>query len=366
MAKNSSLLNKISRYNLDCEKRNKCKPKFFVCPILLKDDNSKIVKGHIINQALGKVSRKWVPQRGDVESFYGRVESVLTSSINVEKETIEKIIYNKNSSYGPKLFLSEKELDYYVPNLKNDIPQQFTPVFLPTKDRIVIKQKLDPNILEHGVRVELSGLPKNLADPIFYPVFMKMGYLTLFSLFGYDYVFTAAGHYVNSLLSEFFLDCDKMSITEFKRYAAEKYSSIRFWGTCVYLGGELNRLSYFDNKKLVSCNKNDFAGMYKENTVDSNYFLVHHRQDGKIFAVSIIIVLHDSNDNLRFLVTLPMSEGDPDSIALYDRFIKDPPKYSIVSYCKYVPYGNEEHKEPHVAISNNKIRINYNGLSVCL
>lgn len=44
----------------------------FACPILMIDEHAELMDGHII-PANQEVCNKWVPQRADVDSFYGSV-----------------------------------------------------------------------------------------------------------------------------------------------------------------------------------------------------------------------------------------------------------------------------------------------------
>ena len=44
----------------------------FHCPILLRDERTEMIRGHIVNEVL-KASSEWVPQRKDVDGFYGSV-----------------------------------------------------------------------------------------------------------------------------------------------------------------------------------------------------------------------------------------------------------------------------------------------------
>ena len=43
----------------------------FFCPILYKDEKADLSRGHIINTAFPNSDRSWVPQRSDVDSWFG-------------------------------------------------------------------------------------------------------------------------------------------------------------------------------------------------------------------------------------------------------------------------------------------------------
>lgn len=45
--------------------------KHFYCPILFKDENVELCKGHIVNSAFQESSRKWIVQRKDGDNFFG-------------------------------------------------------------------------------------------------------------------------------------------------------------------------------------------------------------------------------------------------------------------------------------------------------
>jgi len=45
---------------------------YFFCPILHKDEKCELCMGHIVPQICNS-SKGWVPQRGDIDHFYGSV-----------------------------------------------------------------------------------------------------------------------------------------------------------------------------------------------------------------------------------------------------------------------------------------------------
>src|SRR5262245_44404347 len=43
----------------------------FCCPFRCRDDPAHLCKGHVVNAAMPNSCRAWVPQRRDVDSFFG-------------------------------------------------------------------------------------------------------------------------------------------------------------------------------------------------------------------------------------------------------------------------------------------------------
>jgi len=355
---NKYLQKKVAKYNSNYERYTHITPKHFVCPIL-HDDNDCIMKGHVINDAL-KVSNKWVPQREGLDSFYGLPESILINSIELEKKTPIQMLFEKRS-HGYEQTLSTADgtkIDYYVPNEDvTNIPENHT-LYESESGPIVLKGEIDPKILEQGLRLELIGLPVNLGDPIFVPVLLKMAYLSIFYLFGYSNINTASDNCIRNILSEFYMNCK--DVPKHKRrkrcfdYARERYSEgYDYVGSCLYFGQALVEYSYFnDNLKTANVN----FELYRHSTVDSGIFLAHYDTSDKIFAISVIVVLHDKENNeVSFLVKLPAG-----NVIAYLKNISDPAPFTTVSICEWKPVGTEKHMEPHIVVSERRFRMYLN------
>ena len=75
----------------------------FFCPILLKGEKAELIRGHIVNEPL-KSSSEWVPQRKDVDGFYGSVVEPEFIAIIQDREAV-CIMRRKLVEYDVKRFI---------------------------------------------------------------------------------------------------------------------------------------------------------------------------------------------------------------------------------------------------------------------
>jgi hypothetical protein len=86
----------------------------FFCPILNRDEAVTLCRGHIISQKLG--GRTWVPQREDVDNFYGHAVEGDFVTIAKHREADLLDIWldpKKRRQLRPRLQYDGKEIDHY-------------------------------------------------------------------------------------------------------------------------------------------------------------------------------------------------------------------------------------------------------------
>ncbi len=181
--------------------------RYFFCPILWKDEPATLCQGHIVNQSIPSSNNAWVIQRADVDSFYGTIaEAQFTTIVNAEGVNVDKLIANPQlrKKIPFKVAVNGKDYAHYevFDNVATDHPTvtildgetEFLKIALKTSG----EQLPDSAWLE--LRVERDYIPEATAS------LLKAAHLTMFSVFGYQYVFSAAGQYLARILREFFLD----------------------------------------------------------------------------------------------------------------------------------------------------------------
>lgn len=180
----------------------------FFCPILYRDEEVELCRGHIVNSAFPGSSKAWTVQRKDVDSFFGAYfEEDFLGILYKEGVPAEMLLTDKVLSrrFRPKMFLNSKPVEHFI--ARGKIPAEFTEVAIDSHrgpSRLALKiassqlfKEGDPSVeLEVAKDVRLSAVVSLL----------KAAHLTLFKLVGYRYVFSASGYYVGrSALGDFYL-----------------------------------------------------------------------------------------------------------------------------------------------------------------
>jgi hypothetical protein len=96
----------------------------FYCPILRTDHDTPLCEGHVIPDAL-KTCTTWVPQRADLDSFYGSMtEADFINVVQNRTKTPFDIWINPKlrSLYRPKLTMGDKPIGHYFPREATHVP----------------------------------------------------------------------------------------------------------------------------------------------------------------------------------------------------------------------------------------------------
>jgi hypothetical protein len=189
---------------------------YFFCPILCVDEETDLMKGHIINQALpleeGDI-RGWTIQRKDVDNFYGTIEADYVLIQYSDDELFEKTLFQGEYQFKPNLTLRGKDIGYYVVDEKNSrIPDNFTLMEFHERENVINTViKMPPTEVEQHLGQDLwaFNLDKDISIEVTVSL-IKAAHLTLFALFGYGYALSAAGFFIGyDILGKFFKDNKK-------------------------------------------------------------------------------------------------------------------------------------------------------------
>ena len=202
--------------------------KHFFCPILHSDEKAEISRGHVINKALPNSDRSWVPQRADVDNFFG-------SHFEADFLAIDKkigrspftIFIDKDLRrlFNPKLLLNGEEVDNYLPQPSNVIPDEHLEVTIIDDGQsapVVLKPTPSQRLAVHDGRFQID-VSKDVPIQAFVSL-LKAAHLTLFHLMGYNYALSPGGCFLGrQLLGELLLKTRKLNPTETVEIAVEHY-----------------------------------------------------------------------------------------------------------------------------------------------
>ncbi len=88
----------------------------FFCPIMFRDEKTKLCRAHIINDAFDNSARDCTVQRSDVDSFYGsRFEADFVDTANYKKLSLAEILTDSAMAkrFNAKVLLDGQPVDYF-------------------------------------------------------------------------------------------------------------------------------------------------------------------------------------------------------------------------------------------------------------
>ena len=201
----------------------------FYCPILYRDEDVPLCRGHIINSAFRGSSKRWTIQREDVDVFYGAMlEGDFVTVQERGKHSPLEVLTDKTLArqLRPKLVVDGKEVEHYIAD--GPVPAQFSEFVVEHgRERIRLAVKLEPNEtlaamdanweihIEKDLRVSALGS------------LLKVAHLTLFNMLGYLYALSEGGRFVGrTILGDFFtanVGLPKTTVLENARIHFGKY-----------------------------------------------------------------------------------------------------------------------------------------------
>jgi hypothetical protein len=184
--------------------------KEFYCPILFKDEATKLSIGHVVNERIPNSSRATVVQRRDVDNWYGSMfESDFVAFLEAKDSSLHDVMSKPHISHRlrPRISLEGKHIRHYP--AKGRIAQEHTPLLLETQDGGAFRFALA--MTPGQVSSSLSRKWELAAEADFrlsaLVTMIKSAYLTLFRVLGYRYPLSPAGMFVgHDILGKFYRD----------------------------------------------------------------------------------------------------------------------------------------------------------------
>ncbi|MCY2987543.1 MAG: hypothetical protein NTY19_06725 [Planctomycetota bacterium] len=290
----------------------------FFCPILHCDQDVELCKGHVIPDAFG-TCRAWVPQRKDVDNFFGSVAEADFLGVVQDrgKSPFDLWIDRKTRSrHRPRLEHQCVNLDYYFPKRVDPVAgQTIVHVAGDQGERlcdVVVKASRDQMMNLVGEQLQIV-IDQNFRAAIVASV-LKAAHLTLFKMLGYRYVFSAGGQYLADILSRFYL-LNHGSTQNVSDEVLSKY---------------FGPLGCMISPMMVR------SGTAPQGTVLDNQVLACVGATQGVFALGVVVKAADD----LFCVFLPPNEGK--AIDTYSGFLLEPPRSVLVKILRYYPGEAEE------------------------
>jgi len=290
----------------------------FYCPILRRDEPTELCKGHVIPDAFGN-SGIWVPQRADVDNFYGSVvEADFMAAVRDRERDPIELWLDRDASrkHRPKLEIGGEQLEHYFSRDKPPGGSGRIGGHLVAEDgslltELVLKidseklAEMDGKLMDIVVDRDYRGAAIASA--------LKAAHLTMFRIFEYEYVFSAAGLFLGDILREFFEANRGKPQSELTTIVGDYFRPFERISSVLQQSGE--RL---------------------ESTVTNNEFLCCVGASGPVFAVGVVI--RAGTDTL--CVFLPA--GDGKTINTYFSFMNERPASVMIRTQRFVPATETE------------------------
>ena len=187
----------------------------FFCPILFIDEDVELMRGHVINEGFRGSPGIWAVQRKDVDNFFGAFfeSDYLLSQRMVGKRALDfffdKVLFRLAR---PEIYFERRKLHYFL-RFGNDRTKPAPNGFL-TLDITHKGQEVQLCIRNDGLsetpsvqRLDFITI-KDLRLPAFVSL-LKAAHLSMFSLFGYRYVYSDAGKFIGQDLLGAFYNANK-------------------------------------------------------------------------------------------------------------------------------------------------------------
>lgn len=280
----------------------------FYCPILRADEPVQLCLGHVIPAGLPNSSRAVVPQRQDVDSFFGRtVESVFVDSVRTHKKSLFEIIQNPELRrfVKPSILIGGEDVEFYPISTDNsgqpvgNVGNQHALLRIENKDGSAqhFGLKVDSHsldILTGQKELETSANVDFRAAAV--GCMLHSAHLTMFRMLGYRYANSSAGMFMGDILREFFY-----TYSDSRNLNVSKIAHDFFW--------------QFSNLVRPLSSRPEWA----LGTVDDNRLLFWEGTSGRLLGFGVLV----NTAGMMHVVWLPPS--DADSVAEYLRLLTTPP-----------------------------------------
>lgn len=208
MSRKAHFQNKLEQLRDDHARATGAPFQHFFCPILYRDEDVPLCRGHIVPQAFRGASSDWTVQRKDVENLFG---TLFESSFEVVQERGKRsavdALRDKDlaKKLHPKIFVDEEEVEYYKP--KGPVPDQHTRIEITDGQNTVdLALKLERSELAEQRDCDWEiGYEKDVRLGALVSL-LKAAHLTLFELLGYRYVRSEGGRYVGQTILGDYVD----------------------------------------------------------------------------------------------------------------------------------------------------------------
>jgi hypothetical protein len=208
---NQQGMRRLERHRADHANINGQAFEHFFCPILFVDEKVELMRGHVINEEFKGSPDIWAIQRSDVDNFFGAMfEGDFLLAQKLSGKHGFDLFFDKTlfREVRPTICYEGKELHYFLrfgKDRDNPVPGGFLTLDIEHKGQEVQMCIRNDGLTEapRAQRWEFKA-NKDLRLAALVSL-LKAAHLSMFSMFGYRYVYSEAGKFIGrDLLGAFY------------------------------------------------------------------------------------------------------------------------------------------------------------------
>ena len=174
----------------------------FFCPILFKDERTRLCRAHVINKRFRESDRSWTIQRADVDAWFGTLfEDDFLALEYKDKPIIEDALTNKDLArrFRPRLTVDGQVVDHFLAH--GHVSRNQTIGDLDVNGlKMQVGLKVSPEEFETAINGKWEfQVDKDIRLPALASV-LKAAHLTMFHLMGYRYALSVGGHFLGKVV----------------------------------------------------------------------------------------------------------------------------------------------------------------------
>lgn len=304
--------------------------KHFVCPILGRDEDVEMCRGHMVTLAQSDI---WIPQRKDVDNFYGSVvEADLATVVEDRGKDPWQLLLDpeKRPKHRFKMAHDGKPVGYYFPKPSHEPVKYHIRLEVRNGDdeticNIGIKKSASEFLAAENTRLDLV-VERDFRPPVL-AAMLKAAHLTMFRMLGYDHVDSPGGRFVADILKVFF----------------EKHG-----GSHSAAKGDVD--PYFARFNSMVAPLVAHGEGFLKGTAEDNVLIACHAATQGIFAIGVIVKVNQD----RFCVFLPSDQA----IDVYFSFLNEPPPFVTARIMQFCDGSDGKGQRWEAAPSTRQILLN--------
>jgi hypothetical protein len=271
----------------------------FYCPLLCRDEGVEVCMGHVISKTWPNCCRSVVPQRGDIDHWYGSIaEAEFGTMLEARAAGLVGVVTDDKlfKQVKPKILVDGEECRYYPYREGKSAPQhthiELAPEASDEVVRLVLVKSPAQMAQDQGKRWSMV-VERDWRPPVIVSV-IKAAYLTLFKLLGYGYALSAGG-------------------LEIGRYTLGRFFEENYGKSREEVRGAIPK--FFQPYRHVVRPVREFGGAAPRGTIEDNIVGICLGSSGRPFAMMVFVRI----DRDVFAVLMP-AFNNADSLDAYRSF----------------------------------------------
>ena len=285
----------------------------FFCPMLLRDEETRLCLGHVVNDKIPNSSSKCVVQRQDVDNFFGSAfESDFVTLLEAQHAKLNDAVFEPglNKKMKPRFVIDGKECPHYLYQ-GTKLPPAHTGLQLEHPEGGVMKlvlKKAPADVTADRSKDWKIVVERDCRITAVVSL-IKAAYLTAFRLLGYRYALSAAGievgHYI---LGNFYSQHGHKDPDDARAAAKQWFRPF------------VNMVRPIDS----------FSGDAPRGTVDDNVAMACFGSSGNAFGMVVCV-----RTNHKYHAVLLPTYDNAESAATYFDFLKNHNETLPINYCEF-------------------------------